>query len=272
MKPSLPALRGALLALLAAVLFGLSTPLLQRFGSGVGPFATAALLYGGAALAGTLSWRGAAREARLRRADAPRLLAVAVFGAVIGPVALAWGLQRTSATSASLLLTLEALFTAVFAWRIYGETLDRRVGAALALLLLGGMLLVADQGLAAGAAGARVQGLLAVLLATAAWGVDNSLSRALAERDPGQVVFAKALLGAAATTLLAVVAGESRPALPAALALFASARPATASTCGCTCSRSGPSARRAPARCSRLRRSSAQASRSRWAIVRRACC
>ena len=72
------------------------------------------------------------------RADLPRLLAMAVFGAAIGPVALAWGLQRTSGTSASLMLTLEALFTAVLAWRLYHETMDRRVWAAMALLLAGG--------------------------------------------------------------------------------------------------------------------------------------
>ena len=38
--------------------------------------------------------------------------------------------------------------------------------------------------------------LLAVLLATMAWGADNTLSRALAERDPAQVVLVKAALGA----------------------------------------------------------------------------
>ncbi|WP_414636864.1 hypothetical protein [Aquabacterium sp.] len=35
-----PALRGGLLALFAAALFGVSTPLLQRAGDGVGPFTT----------------------------------------------------------------------------------------------------------------------------------------------------------------------------------------------------------------------------------------
>ena len=44
-----PALRGALLALVAAVLFGVSTPLVQMAGRGLGPFTTAALLYAGAA-------------------------------------------------------------------------------------------------------------------------------------------------------------------------------------------------------------------------------
>ena len=218
MPSILPALRGGLWALLAAVLFGISTPLVQHAGVGLGAFGTAALLYAGAAVMGMLSRRPIEREARLARSDLPRLLAMAGFGAVVGPVALAWGLQHTSGTSASLMLTLEALFTAVLAWRLYHEAIGARVWAALALLLSGAAVLVLDQGRSGGA---QLWGLLAVLLATAAWGVDNTLSRALAERDPGQVVLAKALLGAAATGLLAVVSGESMPAFGAALALFA---------------------------------------------------
>lgn len=215
---SLPALRGGLLALLAAALFGVSTPLVQQFGAGVGAFSTAALLYAGAAAVGMLSRQRIEREARLQRSDLPRLLAMAAFGAAIGPVALAWGLQNTSGTSASLMLTLEALFTAVLAWRLYRETMDGRVWTAMALLLAGGMVLVVDQGRAGGA---QLWGLLAVLLATAAWGVDNTLSRALAERDPGQVVMAKALLGTTATSALALVFGEPIPSAMAALALLA---------------------------------------------------
>lgn len=210
----LPALRGGLLALMAAALFGVSTPMVQQLGRGAGPFTTAALLYAGAAIIGALLRRRVEKEARVLRSDAPRLLGVALFGAVIGPVALAWGLQRTSGTGASLMLTLEALFTAVLAWRLYGETMDRRVWAAMLLLLAGGVLIILDQGLAASG---QWLGLLAVLAATAAWGTDNTLSRALAERDPGQVVLIKSALGVAATTVLAFVAREPVPGLgPAA--------------------------------------------------------
>lgn len=213
-----PALRGGLLALLAAALFGLSTPLVQSLGAGLGAFSTAGLLYGGAALVAALLRQPASREAQLRRGDLPRLLAMAGMGAVLGPVALAWGLQHTSGSSAALMLTLEAVFTAALAWRWYGETMDRRVVAALTLLLLGGAALVLEQGLAG-----RVQllGLLAVVLATLAWGVDNSLSRGVADRDPGQVVMLKALLGTLATTLLAWLAREPLPDWGAALALLA---------------------------------------------------
>ena len=213
-----PVLRGGLLALLAATLFGLSTPLVQRFGQGLGPFSTAALLYGGAALVAVFTRRGTAVEAPLCRSDAPRLLAMVAAGAVLGPVALAWGLQRTSGASASLLLTLEAVFTAVLAWRWYGEVLDGRVKSAVALLLSGGALLVIDQGLTGQV---QLLGLLAVAVATVAWGVDNTLSRGVADRDPGQVVLAKAALGASVTTALALVWGEPLPAWSAALALLA---------------------------------------------------
>jgi drug/metabolite transporter (DMT)-like permease len=213
-----PAQRGGLLALLAATLFGLSTPLVQRFGQGLGAFSTAALLYAGAAFVALWMRQAVELEAKLKRSDLPRLLAMAGFGAVIGPVALAWGLQRTSGASASLMLTLEALFTVILAWRLYGESMDKRVATAMLLLLAGGMALVADQGLAGNA---QLLGLLAVLAATAAWGLDNTLSRGVADRDPAQVVILKSALGASASTLLAALFGEPVPGLYPALALLA---------------------------------------------------
>ena len=203
---------------MAAALFGLSTPLVQHFGQGLGAFTTAALLYAGAASVALLMRHPPEREAGLQRSDLPRIVAMAVFGAVIGPVALAWGLQRTSGSSASLMLTLEALFTAVLAWRLYGETMDRRVGLAMLFLLAGGMALVLEQGLAGSA---QLSGLLAVLLATAAWGVDNTLSRGVSGRDPGQVVLAKSTLGSVATFSLALLFGEPMPTITATAALLA---------------------------------------------------
>ena len=213
-----PAVRGGLLALLAAVLFGVSAPLVQRFGHGVGPLSTAALLYAGASAAGVWLRRPPGREARVRRSDLPRLAWMAAFGAALGPVAFAWGLQRTGATAASLMLTLEAVFTAVIARVAYREAIGRRVAAALWMLTAGGMLLVMD-GARDGPSGAA--GLWAVLVATAAWGVDNALSRPLAERDPGQVVMIKGALGAVATALLALAMGEPGPGLHAVLGLLA---------------------------------------------------
>ena len=81
LPPRLPAVRGSLLALVAAVLFGVSTPLVQKFGVGVGAFATAALLYVGAAVAGALFSARVEREAPVTRGDFSRLVAMAAAGA-----------------------------------------------------------------------------------------------------------------------------------------------------------------------------------------------
>jgi len=204
--------------LLAAALFGISTPLVQEAGAGVGPFTTAALLYAGAAIIGALLRRPMDREAAVRREDWKRLALMALFGAGIGPVALAWGLQHTSGASASLMLALEALFTALLARAMYQEAMDRRVWSAMLLLAAGGMVLVLDRGLSGSF---QLLGLLAVLGATAAWGVDNTLSRALAERDPGQVVLGKSVLGVLATGLLAFAVREPAPPWSAVLGLLA---------------------------------------------------
>lgn len=212
-----PAVTGGLLALAAAALFGVSTPLVQKFGASLGPFTTAALLYAGAAIIGAVSKRPAQREAALRASDMPRVACMALFGAALGPVALAWWLQHTSGTSASLMLTLEALFTAVLAWALYREVMDRRVWLAMLLLLLGGVVLVLDRGQQGGI---QLWGLLAILVATAAWGVDNSLSRGVADRDPAQVVLAKSALGVLITTGLAVASGEPGPTAVAASVLL----------------------------------------------------
>jgi drug/metabolite transporter (DMT)-like permease len=214
---NVPALRGGLLALLAAIFFGVSTPLVQKLGVGLGAFTTAALLYGGAALVGLFTRLPSEKEARLQRSDLPRLAAMALFGAAIGPVALAWGLQRTSGTSASLMLTLEALFTAVLSWRLYGESMDKRVWLAMLLLFGGGVALVLDQGVVGSV---QTFGLLAVMAATVSWGVDNTLSRELADRDPSQVVMGKATMGTLITTALAWICGESMPSLIVSLGLL----------------------------------------------------
>lgn len=217
--PSLntPALQGGALAFLAATLFGISTPLVQRMGGGVGAFTTAALLYAGAALVGALLRQPAEREAAIHKGDLPRLGWMALFGAGLGPVALAWGLQHTSGTSASLLLTLEAVFTALLARVLYGEVMDRRVWGAMALLFIGGIVLILDRG---SSGNNELLGALAVLGATLSWGIDNTLSRGVAERDPGQVVLAKSAFGAALTVLIAMLVGEMQPNWSAAAGLL----------------------------------------------------
>ncbi len=218
-----PFARGGAMALAAACAFGVTTPLVQRYGAHVGPFATAALLYAGAALASWIPF-GGPPGAKLAVRHAPRILLVALAGAVVAPVCLAWGVQRTSAVSASLLLNMESVFTVLLARAAFREPIGSRVAAALAAIVAGGVVLVVASanagGASEGASRASLLGAIAVMAATLAWAIDNALTRPLAELDPSRVVLAKGALGAIVATGLSVIAGEPRPLAGASIALL----------------------------------------------------
>jgi drug/metabolite transporter (DMT)-like permease len=214
-----PIAAGVALAAAAAIAFGITTPLVARAGAGLGPFTVSALLYAGAALLSCLSYPFVGRSGRrLARADAPRLALVALCGAVVAPVLYVAGLERAGPTTTSLVLNLEAVFTALFAWLLYREPIGRRVFAALLLMLAGGLLMVEGGGRGGSA---PLLGVASVAAGTAAWAADNALSRRLAELDPTGVVLAKCGLGAAATGGLAFLGGEPAPASAAGAALLA---------------------------------------------------
>jgi len=212
----LPFARGTAYALVAAVAFGATVPFLAAAGADVGPLTTASLLYLGAALSALPIWTQIATGAPLRREHFGRLMAMALIGAAVAPTLLVWGLKHTGATAGSLLLNLEAVFTAVLAWLVYREQLGRRAIAALALMVLGGVALVMN---GMWSSGWNMLGVAAVSGATLAWGIDNTLSRGLAEQDPVSIVGVKGVLGAAATAGAALCFGERLPSLWAALLL-----------------------------------------------------
>jgi drug/metabolite transporter (DMT)-like permease len=209
MRPGSSIISGAGAALLAALSFGVTAPLIARAGQHVGPLTIAALLYAGAAASSLLPRSSASSAgAPLERAHAWRLLAMAIVGAGLAPTLLAWGLRRTGGVTGSLLLNLEAPFTVLIAWLIYREPIGRRVAAALVLMTLGGCLLAF--GASAGAPWS-VLSVLAIAAATLAWGVDNTLSRGLAQQDPLQVIAIKGSLGALATGACAYGLSEQLP-------------------------------------------------------------
>ncbi|MFT3697975.1 MAG: DMT family transporter [Kofleriaceae bacterium] len=208
-----PIVVGVLVAIAAAVLFGIGAPVIAWAGQGVGAFATACLLYAGAAIVGWARWRGS-----MTKQDLPRLSIIAVCGAAIAPALLVIGLQRAGALTASLLLNLEAIFTVVIAAAVTREHVAKRVWLAVVIMAAGGAALSFD---AAEHGTGGVIGALAVIGATLAWALDNNLTAPLSSREPFDVVASKATLGAALTGIAAVIARDSWPSLAHLAALLA---------------------------------------------------
>lgn len=213
-----PIARGVALALVAAVTFGVTTPFVKLLSTRSGPFPTAMLLYAGASIA-SVRWRraGGTQEPGVRPSHFGRLLLVALSGAVVAPVCLAWGLRSTSATAASLLLNFEVVFTVLLGWRLHREPLGRQVALALVLMVGGGAVLALPQSTSAVTVG---WGSLAVIGASFAWAADNALSRPLADLDPVQVTRWKGALGAGLTLMVTLVWRSSLPTAPETLGLL----------------------------------------------------
>lgn len=202
---------GIVSALASAALFGASTPFAKQLVAGIPPLALAGLLYaasGIALLSGLAVLRiaspaAAAQRARLARGDWPWLVAVIAVGGALGPALLMFGLTRTSATSASLLLNLEAVFTALIAWFVFHENAGARVVAGMALIVAGGVALSWPGGAGPG----FDLGALAVAGACLCWGLDNNLTRKLSAGDPLLIAGTKGLAAGAANLALAATAG-----------------------------------------------------------------
>lgn len=211
-----PLVFGGVLALLAAVAFGLTIPFVQKFGRAAGAVPTATLLYAGAAL-GSIGNRREheQREAPVRREHWRRLVLVSLVGAVFAPTCLAWGIQRTSSIGASLLLNFEAVFTVLLAWRVYHEPIGRRVALAVGIMAVGGACL-----LGVGASAQFGWGAVGVILGTFAWALDNTLTKPLADLNPTLVVRWKATLGAVFGLVLSALLEAPFPAVANAVGLL----------------------------------------------------
>src|SRR5215212_8086815 len=191
-----PPAGGVLFALAAATLFGASTPFAKLLlGEGVGPVLLAGLLYLGSGC-GLALWRLTRRrsgEAALTRRDMPWLAGAIAAGGVAGPVLLMLGLATTPASTASLLLNLEGVFTALLAWFVFRENFDRRIALGMLAIVAGGVVLSW-----AGRPEAGVPwGPLAVAGACLCWALDNNLTRKVSAADPVQIAAAKGLVAGA---------------------------------------------------------------------------
>src|SRR5262245_12469488 len=185
-------LRPVVFALLSALLFGISTPAAKVLLGLTDPAILAGLLYCGAGLGAAVfrrlarrasSARGS-REAALGAADLPWLAGAIVAGGIVGPLLLMFGLSRTDAATASLLLTLEGVATALMAWFIFHENFDRRIALGMACLVAGAAVLAwSGQPTLS-----SLLGPIAIAAACVAWGLDNNLTRKVALSDPLQIV------------------------------------------------------------------------------------
>jgi drug/metabolite transporter (DMT)-like permease len=195
-------------ALLAAALFGLSAPIAKILVGDLPPQLLAGILYLGSGVGLTtlalVRSRTSDSHAALQSADIPFLAGAIVFGGTIAPVLLMLGLRQTPASSASMLLNLEAVFTATIAWAIFHENIDGRIAAGLVAIVAGGVVLSWRGPFEL----RNYAGPLAIAAACLCWGIDNNLTQKISAADPVRIASLKGLAAGTINTILALSLGQ----------------------------------------------------------------
>jgi len=211
-------------ALLAAVLFGASAPLAKLLLGEIQPIMLAGLLYLGSAiglgllhLAASVKTKPEMAEASLKGKDYAWLLGAVLAGGIAAPILLLVSLQKTPASTASLLLNFEAVATASIAWLFFREAIGRRALAAILLITLAGIFLSLDT---SGRWGFSL-GALGILAACLFWGLDNNFTRNISSKDPVLITLIKGLAGGTFSILLALSLGNEFPSVGKLLAVLA---------------------------------------------------
>jgi drug/metabolite transporter (DMT)-like permease len=150
------------------------------------------------------------REAPLTRREVPALSGAIFFGGGLAPVLLVIGLRSTPAASASLLLNLEVVFTALIAWLAFHEGFSVRVGVGLGLILAGGVLVSWQSGHVGFS-----WGVFAIAGACACWALDNNLTQLVSAKDPRQIAMLKGVIAGSTNLTIGLLVGANFPSLSA---------------------------------------------------------
>lgn len=183
-----------ILALLAALLFGASTPASKALLGELAPFQLAGLLYLGAALGtapAALRARHRRRRRRIDRQNLWRLAGAVAFGGVLGPVLVLLALRSSTSASVALLLNLETTATAALGVLCFREHIGRSGWVGMAAGSGAGVLLSSAAGVPGMQAGVLVAG------ACAAWGLDNHLTALVDGLTPAEATAWKGLVAGA---------------------------------------------------------------------------
>lgn len=207
-------LKSKLLALLAALLFGASAPFAKLLLSDFKPIQLAGVLYLGSGL-GLLLFKvihnrilkTSNLEANIKRNDVLWLIGAVISGGIMAPIILMFSLQKTPASTASLLLNFEPVSTTIIASIFFKEQINKKIWLSIILITFASIILSLDL---SGKWGLSI-GSIGIISACILWGLDNNFTRNISLKNPFVIVIVKGLFSGIFSISLSVILGYKIP-------------------------------------------------------------
>lgn len=200
---------GIFLAILAATLYALNSPLSKILLDFMPPTIMAGSLYVGAGIGmGIVALiRRASKtqqsESPLSKKDRPYVLLMIALD-IAAPIFLLVGLHHTTAATASLLNNFEIVATALVALAVFKEAISPRLFTGILFVTLSCVLLsfedITSLQFSAGS--------LFILLAAVCWGFENNCTRKISSKDPLQIVLLKGIFSGLGSIIIGLLLGE----------------------------------------------------------------
>lgn len=199
-----------LLAILAAALYAISSPVSKILLNKVSPTMMAALLYLGAGIG--MSIIGFYRkktgkikeEMKITKKEMPYAVGMVVLD-ILAPIFLMIGLTRTTPANVSLLNNFEIVATSLIALFIFKEVISKRLWIAIILITIASIVLSIEDA----SSFSFSLGSIFVLIASVCWGLENNCTRMLSVKDPLQVVVIKGFGSGFGSLLISFILKET---------------------------------------------------------------
>lgn len=200
---------GILLAILAAGLYALNSPLSKLLLDFMPPTLMAGFLYLGAGLGmGVIALvrklkKGKRAEVGLTKKELPFTVAMVLLD-IAAPIFLLIGLDATTAANASLLNNFEIVATSIIALMVFKEKISPRLWFGILFVTLSCALLSFEDI-------SSLQfsfGSLFILLACVCWGFENNCTRKISSKDPMQIVLIKGIFSGLGSVIIGLCLGE----------------------------------------------------------------
>jgi len=200
---------GIFLAMLAAALYAINSPLAKLLLSYMPSTLMAGFLYlgagvgmGGVALIRRIVAKEQAEE-KITSADLPYTVAMIVLD-IAAPIFLLLGLSLTTAANASLLNNFEIVATALIALAIFGEKISPRLWFGIAFVFTSCLILSFED-----ISSLKFSfGSVFILAACICWGIENNCTRKLSGKDPMEIVLIKGIFSGLGAVVIGFVIGE----------------------------------------------------------------